>query len=332
MNTIRQVRVLAYQMAKRYSLQVPKSWEITQSDGEDWFGAFIKRNPTISLRTPEATSIARATNFNMKMVDLFFNNYLTVTKENNFLPCDIYNMDETGLTTVQRPNKVIARKGEKQVGAITTSERGTLMTLAISVNALGNSIPPMFIYPRKKFYDHYLRDGPVGCIGVSNGSGWMLAEDFIYFLNHFIKYTKPSQDKKVLLILDNHKSHQSIEVIELCSDSGIVLLTLPPHCTHKLQPLDRTVFGPLKKYYNSALDAWMRMHPEKSFTIYDIPGVVKNVLPKVTSASNIQKGFESSGIWPLNSLIFNEENYNPLYYNNNNNDPNENLNLPEIIS
>ncbi|XP_065312773.1 uncharacterized protein LOC135922302 [Gordionus sp. m RMFG-2023] len=175
-----QVRVLAYQMAKRYSLQVPKSCEITQSAGEDWVGAFIKRNPTISLRTPEATSIARATNFNMKMVDLFFN-YLTVTRENNFLPCDIYNMDETGLTTVQRPNKVIARKGEKQVVAITTSECGTLMTLAIAVNALGNSIPPMFIYPRKKFYDHYLRDGPVGCIGVSNGSGWMLAEDFIYF-------------------------------------------------------------------------------------------------------------------------------------------------------
>ncbi|XP_065312539.1 uncharacterized protein LOC135922058 [Gordionus sp. m RMFG-2023] len=176
-----QVRVLAYQMAKRYSLQVPKSWEITQSAGEDWVGAFIKRNQTISLRTPEATSIARATNFNMKMVDLFFNNYLTVTRENNFLPCDIYNMDETGLTTVQRPNKVIARKGEKQVVAITTSECGTLMTLAIAVNALGNSIPLMFIYPRKKFYDHYLRDGPVGCIGVSNGSGWMLAEDFIYF-------------------------------------------------------------------------------------------------------------------------------------------------------
>ncbi|XP_065321216.1 uncharacterized protein LOC135928688 [Gordionus sp. m RMFG-2023] len=175
-----QVRVLAYQMAMRYSLQVPKSCEIAQSAGEDWVGAFIKRNPTISLRTSEATSIARATNFNMKMLDLFFN-YLTVTRENNFLPCDIYNMDETGLTTVQRPNKVIARKGEKQVVAITTSECGTLMTLAIAVNALGNSIPPMFIYPRKKFYDHYLRDGPVGCIGVSNGSGWMLAEDFIYF-------------------------------------------------------------------------------------------------------------------------------------------------------
>ncbi|CAK9295477.1 unnamed protein product [Gordionus sp. m RMFG-2023] len=73
-------------------------------------------------------------------------------------------MDETGLTTVQRPNKVIARKGEKQVVAITTSECGTLMTLAIAVNALENSIPPI--------------DGPVGCIGVSNGSGWMLAEDF----------------------------------------------------------------------------------------------------------------------------------------------------------
>ncbi|XP_065319224.1 uncharacterized protein LOC135927197 [Gordionus sp. m RMFG-2023] len=179
-------------------------------------------------------------------------------------------MDETGLTTVQKPAKVLAMKGQKQVGAITSGERGTLMTLAIAVNALGNLIPPMFIYPRKKYYDHFLRDGPLGAIGISNGSGWMLEDDFLIFLNHFAKYAKHAKDRKVLIILDNHISHQSIKAIDFCLEEGIILLTLPPHCTHKLQPLDKTVLGPLKRYYNSSVDSWMRNNSGKHFTIYDI--------------------------------------------------------------
>ena len=55
-------------------------------------------------------------------------------------------MNETGVTTVQKPSKVVARKGFKQVGAITSAERGTLVTLATAVSAVGNSIPPFFVF------------------------------------------------------------------------------------------------------------------------------------------------------------------------------------------
>ena len=37
---------------------------------------------------------------------------------------DIWNVDETGASTVQKPNKVVALKGVKQVGSITSSEGG----------------------------------------------------------------------------------------------------------------------------------------------------------------------------------------------------------------
>lgn len=56
----------------------------------------------------------------------------------------------TGITTVQNPEKIVARKGVKQVGAVTSAEWGTLITLVCAVNAFGNSIPPMFIFPQKK--------------------------------------------------------------------------------------------------------------------------------------------------------------------------------------
>ncbi|GFT43223.1 DDE-1 domain-containing protein [Trichonephila clavipes] len=45
---------------------------------------------------------------------------------------------------------------------------------------------------------------------------------------------------------ENHKSHVSIEAIILAKEHGIVMLTFPPHTSHKLQPLDRGVFSPFK--------------------------------------------------------------------------------------
>lgn len=51
---------------------------------------------------------------------------------------------------MQNPEKIVARMGVKQVDAVTSAERGTYITLACAVNALGNSIPPMFIFPWKK--------------------------------------------------------------------------------------------------------------------------------------------------------------------------------------
>lgn len=45
-------------------------------------------------------------------------------------PEQIYKVDETALTTVQDTEKVLARKGEKQAGHITSSERGTLVSMS----------------------------------------------------------------------------------------------------------------------------------------------------------------------------------------------------------
>jgi len=64
----------------------------------------------------------------------------------------------------------------------------------------------------------------------------------------------------VLVLLDNHESHLYLPVIDFCKDNGIVLLSFSPHCSHKLQPLDRSVYGPFKKFVNREMDQWMTMH------------------------------------------------------------------------
>lgn len=138
---------------------------------------------------------------------------------------NIWNIDETGITTVQIPDSVIAKHGSKQFGAMTSGERGQLVSLAFAVNTIGKTIPPMFVFPRLRYADHFVQDGPIENIGSGNKSGWMQEEDFVIFLKHFANHTKVSPEKKLLLLLDNHCSHLSITAIDFCRNNGIVMLT-----------------------------------------------------------------------------------------------------------
>ena len=76
------------------------------------------------------------------------------------------------------------------------------------------------------------------------------------------------------MIMDNHESHLSIAAIGKARKLGIVLLTIPPNTSHKLQPLDVSVYGPFKTGYNKAMDNWMKTNPGKSITIYEVPSLV----------------------------------------------------------
>ncbi|RPA96297.1 hypothetical protein L873DRAFT_1925421 [Choiromyces venosus 120613-1] len=49
-----------------------------------------------------------------------------------------------------------------------------------------------------------------------------------------------------LLLFDGHSSHINAAFLEFCVSHNIIPYCLPPHTTHRLQPLDVSVFGPYK--------------------------------------------------------------------------------------
>lgn len=60
----KEVRKLCYELATSNGLEVPAKWTETRQAGADWFSGFMKRHQDLSIRTPEATSLARASSFN----------------------------------------------------------------------------------------------------------------------------------------------------------------------------------------------------------------------------------------------------------------------------
>ena len=136
-----QTRELAFEMAEANGVS-PDKWKENGIAGIDWLNGFMTRHPEMVLRKPEATSLARCSAFNRHNVATFFDaldDVLTTTRVNGH---SIYNLDEAGCTTVQRPPRVLARKGSKQVAQVTSQERGELATMVGIVSASGMALPP----------------------------------------------------------------------------------------------------------------------------------------------------------------------------------------------
>ena len=56
-----------------------------------------------------------------------------------------------------------------------------------------------------------------------------------------------------LLIINGHESHYSVDFQDLCKEKNIILLCMPAHSSHLLQPLDVACFSPLKRKYGDAI-------------------------------------------------------------------------------
>lgn len=306
-------RRVAYQMAKTNNIKMPQNWIENEMAGKEWLRSFRRRHLDVSLRKPEPCSLARATAFNKANVETFYNN-LEKLYERNPKFADgtrIYNLDETSTMTVQKPQRVIALKGRRNVSKITSGERGTLVTTCCIVSASGTALPPVMVFPRKNFKNYMTKNTPAGTLGLAAPSGWMNSEIFPEVIQHFIKHTNSTPENPSILIMDNHESHLSIEALNLAKAAGVNILTLPPHTSAKLQPLDVGIFGPFKTYYNAAIDSWLLRNPGRPVSIYEVGELVGVAFLKAMTPTNITNAFRKCGIFPFDRNVFVEEDFMP---------------------
>ena len=306
--TTNDIRHLAYELACKMKLSHNFNKDSCMA-GKDWLAGFMARHKELSLRIPQATSISRAVGFNKAKVQNFFSVYKSLLDSHSFCAQSIWNMDESGISTVQKPLKIIGTKGERQVSRMTSGERGTTVTVICAMNAAGSFIPPMIIFPRMRMAPGLMKGAPIGAIGGVSKSGWTDSDLFLTWLKHFADINKSSKQNQQLIVLDGHHSHKTLAAVEYARDNGINMLTLPPHCTHKMQPLDRTFFKTLKCNYNRAADNWMTSNAAKRITIYEVAELFCKAYDKSAGIETARKGFETTGLWPYDDQKFTDEDF-----------------------
>jgi len=292
------IRKLAYEFSVKLDLTIPNSWKQNKEAGPDWIKDFLKRNPSLSICLPKATSISRAINFNPANLKHFMDKYESILMKYKLQAHDIYNMDEIEVTFVKKTGKIVAFQGNKHNKAIISGKDSTV-TMCLAINAAGNLIPPMHIFSK-----------------TANNLNFMQGVEFLKILKKFTKYVRPSVDKKVLILLDNHESHLYLPVIDFCREAGILLLSFPPHCFQKLQPLNRSVYRPFNEFLNQNISAWIENNPGIKLKTYDVPLVSFSTDALISAATprNIINGFSMSGIWPLNRDAFTKDTFTPAVF------------------
>ena len=131
---------------------------------------------------------------------------------------------------------------------------------------------------------------------------WMEEETFSnYSLRSFIWNIHP--ERPAVLICDGRTSHIGVGLIENGRKENVVILKLPPHTSHVLQPMDLCVFRPLKLMWDEEiiklqLRNYARKLPKSRFSSITSK-IWKNISPNI-----IQNGFKKPEFSPFVTVLF----------------------------
>lgn len=178
------------------------------------------------------------------------------------------------------------------------------ISLLACVCADGNVLPPALIYQGSSgdLQNTWMEDlqEEDKAYFTSTANGWTSDRLGLAWLRLFDKQTKHKGSRRRLLIVDGHSSHINWGIIQLADALRILILILPPHTTHRLQPLDVGLFSPLSQAYSTRLTAythgglgWVTMTKRMFWPLF------KGAWEASFTEKNVKKAFEKTGIWPL---------------------------------
>ncbi len=201
-------------------------------------------------------------------------------------------------------SKVVFSKYQKQAFIKQAGNREWASLIEV-VGTSGRRLPLFVIFKGKKWKDDwYTRDMQAGDRISLSENGWTDNKLCIEWLKDCFEPATRTElrGEYRLLIVDGHASHVSNEFIKFVKANKIICLCLPPHSTHLLQPLDVSVFGPLKQNYKKLLAEKIR------FTKYNIDKVdfislIQQARQQGISSRNIQSAWRATGLIPYNPAV-----------------------------
>lgn len=297
--------------------------------GIGWVYRFLPRHPDLKSRITVGLESCRAQALNRTTTSEFFEMLQNTITQYDIKPENLYNMDEKGVQMgLGARARVLVDRNQKTVYMKTDGNR-ELVTLVECVCADGTALDPLAIFKGKRTNPQWAQGN---CINAryaikthlhaytdrslsiaSSPNGWTDAElgslwiQLIFEPQTHRKLANPMDYR--LLILDGHSSHCTLKFLALAEEHRIIILCLPPHTTHALQPCDVGVFGPLGTRYRKEVTKLSKLNiairKDNLLVVYGKARITS------FSTATIKSAFRKTGIYPLNSTILPDQIFAP---------------------
>lgn len=302
--------------------------------GDSWYMSFLHRHPQLRLRTPQEMEHKRIEGPTTVALQLFFmhlSHLMTVDKRVRgvaaFNPAFLWNVDETWMDSMGKVSKVCGVSRARALPISTPTHESRYLSLSAQVfswdgehvyiekrpksfhvtltacgSASGSFLPPSLIFEGKKLEADFSKGAPDARISVSP-KGYQDGTTWLEWVKHFIKDTKGN----CILLSDGHVTRRNNEALKLLEEAHVHVLTLPPHTTHLLQPLDVAFFKLLKTTWTD-----VRGEYERKWVPIDKTNMAAAMLEAWKRATAprggaedkgggpaLKNGFAKAGIFPL---------------------------------
>ena len=306
---IKQMDDLGYQYTKKdvirmatdYCISIGKKVRSDRGLSDNWFYAFKKRWPNLKITNlqlkKEKTSSKEAS-------DNYFPKLRKVLAKNKLLsfPERIYNVEETGIVIEPKPRKTVYASSSNSP-AIAGSAGSPYVTIIAGANAIGNNIPPFYIFPGKSWNDQFLNDAPAGSSGSMSETGLSNPSVFeCYVTKHFAKYAniRETNEQCTLILYDSNNWVSSVTLTEWARQRNVILFAIPSHGSRLRQPLGIDIFCPFICQYNEECQLYLMQNPGLSITKFKVAQLSAKPYLQTLSPINIISAFRKSGIFPFN--------------------------------
>lgn len=220
----------------------------------------------------------------------------------NLDPSCVYNLDESDFFLVSSSDKVLAPKGLNSVYKVVCGDEKEIITVLFNVNAAGTMVPPLILYWYQRMPQNIIRSLPKDWFVSNTETEWMTADSFLlYIKSQFLPWLIANKiELPIVLFVDGHVSHMTLELSLFCRENKIFLFALYPNATHVLQPFDVAVFHPLKQVWKKEVDNYRFEHQFSKIKKETIAPLLEKTLKKMSNLKNtIVNGFRACGLKPF---------------------------------
>jgi hypothetical protein len=283
-----------------------------EEPSKNWSTRFVARHKDqLDARYLNTLDLARHRADSKASYEHYFGVLSARIKKYDILPENMYNMDEKGflIGRLQKTQRVFTKDLYKQGKLVGVGQDGSRewITVVATICADGTSLSPTLIYKAvsSNLRDTWLDDfepSRQSCYFTSSPNGWTSDELGYSWLTGLFEEETAVKAKRSwrLLFVDGHGSHVNMKFLNWCERHRILIAIYPPHSTHRLQPLDVSVFAPLAHHYSQGLDSLIRQSEGRTtMSKRDFFAIFWPAFEEAFTEKNIASAWSKTGILPF---------------------------------